>query len=226
MTQVIGNFNTLQMLRVRETATAELLTQQLPKVNVLTKTLVSGATDISDPEANTDFTSSSQDRVSSTSVPLIEPAHIVSLPKGQMFSFQAGGQLWKVRMPLPKPSTDDAMSPPMPDNVSPVPDIGLIIVGDEILSGKRADKHLSKTIELLGERGLSLSWARYVGDDRRQITAALRDAFAQPGIVFSCGGIGATPDDHTRACGAPSRACWPVTGARKACCNSKRPCTR
>lgn len=107
--QVIGNFNTLQMLRVRETATAELLTQQLPKVNVLTRTLVSGATDTSDPEANTDFTSSSQDRVSSTSVPLIEPAHIVSLPKGQMFSFQSGGQLWKVRMPLPKPSNNDAM---------------------------------------------------------------------------------------------------------------------
>jgi conjugative coupling factor TraD (TOL family) len=86
--QVIGNFNTLQMLRVRETATAELLTQQLPKVNVLTKTLVSGATDTSDPEANTDFTSSSQDRISSTSVPLIEPAHIVSLPKGQMSPFR------------------------------------------------------------------------------------------------------------------------------------------
>lgn len=95
----------------------------------------------------------------------------------------------------------------MPDNVSPVPDIGLIIVGDEILSGKRADKHLSKAIELLGERGLTLSWARYVGDDRRQITAALRDAFAQPGIVFSCGGIGATPDDHTRQCAAAALAC-------------------
>ncbi len=94
------------------------------------------------------------------------------------------------------------MSSPLSDNVSPVPDIGLIIVGDEILSGKRADKHLSKSIELLGERGLTLSWARYVGDDRRQITAALRDAFAQPGIVFSCGGIGATPDDHTRQCAA------------------------
>ena len=94
------------------------------------------------------------------------------------------------------------MNPTMSNNVSPVPDIGLIIVGDEILSGKRADKHLAKTIELLGERGLSLSWARYVGDDRRQITAALRDAFAQPGVVFSCGGIGATPDDHTRQCAA------------------------
>ena len=84
----------------------------------------------------------------------------------------------------------------------PVPEFGLVIVGDEILSGKRADKHLAKTIELLAERGLSLSWARYVGDDRRQITAALSDAFARPGIVFSCGGIGATPDDHTRQCAA------------------------
>ena len=107
--QVIGNFNTLQMLRVRETATAELLTNQLPKVNVQTRTLVSGATDTADPDARTDFTSSSQDRVTTTAVPLIEPAHIIALPKGQMFSFQEGGQLWKVRMPLPKPASDDAM---------------------------------------------------------------------------------------------------------------------
>ncbi|PSS58910.1 type IV conjugative transfer system coupling protein TraD [Pseudomonas sp. BBP2017] len=107
--QVIGNFNTLQMLRVRETATAELLTNQLPKVNVQSRTLVSGATDTADPDARTDFTSSSQDRVTTTAVPLIEPAHIIALPKGQMFSFQEGGQLWKVRMPLPKPASDDAM---------------------------------------------------------------------------------------------------------------------
>lgn len=107
--QVIGNFNTLQMLRVRETATAELLTNQLPKVNVQTRTLVSGATDTADPDARTDFTSSSQDRVTTTAIPLIEPAHIIALPKGQMFSFQEGGQLWKVRMPLPKPARDDQM---------------------------------------------------------------------------------------------------------------------
>ena len=107
--QVIGNFNTLQILRVRETATAELLTNQLPRVNVQTRTLVSGATDTADPDARTDFTSSSQDRVTTTAVPLIEPAHIIALPKGQMFSFQEGGQLWKVRIPLPKPASDDAM---------------------------------------------------------------------------------------------------------------------
>ncbi len=79
---------------------------------------------------------------------------------------------------------------------------GLIIIGDEILSGKRQDKHLPKVIELLAARGLALAWARYVGDHRGHITAALRDAFAGGDIVFSCGGIGATPDDHTRQCAA------------------------
>ncbi|MDO9286314.1 MAG: molybdopterin-binding protein [Aquabacterium sp.] len=79
---------------------------------------------------------------------------------------------------------------------------GLIIIGDEILSGKRQDKHLPKVIELLGARGLALAWARYVGDHRGHITAALKDAFDSGDIVFSCGGIGATPDDHTRQCAA------------------------
>jgi molybdopterin-biosynthesis enzyme MoeA-like protein len=79
---------------------------------------------------------------------------------------------------------------------------GLIIVGDEILSGKRQDKHLPKVIELLSERGLALAWARYVGDDRARITEVLRDAFASGDAVFCCGGIGATPDDHTRQCAA------------------------
>jgi molybdopterin-biosynthesis enzyme MoeA-like protein len=80
--------------------------------------------------------------------------------------------------------------------------IGLIIVGDEILSGKRADKHLPKFIELLAARGMSLSWARYVGDERERITADLRHAVTSGDLVFSCGGIGATPDDHTRPCAA------------------------
>ena len=79
---------------------------------------------------------------------------------------------------------------------------GLIIVGDEILSGKRADKHLPKVIELLAARGLPLSWAEYVGDDPARIVATLKRAFASGDVVFSCGGIGATPDDHTRQCAA------------------------
>ncbi len=83
-------------------------------------------------------------------------------------------------------------------SLSSVPSFGLIIVGDEILSGKRQDKHLTKVIELLSERGLSLSHADYVGDDPQRLTGTLARAFEQPGVVFSCGGIGATPDDHTR----------------------------
>jgi len=87
-------------------------------------------------------------------------------------------------------------------NPSPRPDFGLVIVGDEILSGKRADKHMPKVIELLAARGLQLAWAEYVGDSPERITATLARAFASGDIVFSCGGIGATPDDHTRQCAA------------------------
>ncbi len=79
---------------------------------------------------------------------------------------------------------------------------GLIVIGDEILSGRRQDKHLARVIELLAERGIALSGATYLGDDPPQIQAALRQAFASGDCIFSCGGIGATPDDHTRACAA------------------------
>ena len=77
---------------------------------------------------------------------------------------------------------------------------GAIIIGDEILSGRRQDKHLAKLIELLGERGLKLSWVRYVGDTPALLTQTLRETLATGDVVFSFGGIGATPDDHTRQC--------------------------
>ncbi|HMS04551.1 MAG TPA: molybdopterin-binding protein [Burkholderiaceae bacterium] len=89
-----------------------------------------------------------------------------------------------------------------PSLASDPPPFGLIVIGDEILSGKRADKHMPKVIELLAARGLALAWAEYLGDERERITAALRRAFDSGGVVFSCGGIGATPDDHTRQCAA------------------------
>ncbi len=75
---------------------------------------------------------------------------------------------------------------------------GALIIGDEILSGKRQDKHFVKVIEMLARRGLELSWCEYLGDDRARITAVLKRTFAGQDIVFSFGGIGATPDDHTR----------------------------
>ena len=52
--------------------------------------------------------------------------------------------------------------------------IGLIIVGDEILSGRRQDKHFSKVVELLSARGMQLGWAEFLPDDRDTLVAALR----------------------------------------------------
>jgi molybdopterin-biosynthesis enzyme MoeA-like protein len=80
--------------------------------------------------------------------------------------------------------------------------IGALIIGDEILSGKRRNKHLAHLIDTLGARGLKIDWARYEGDDRGRLTATLRQSFATGDIVFSFGGVGATPDDHTRQAAA------------------------
>ena len=79
---------------------------------------------------------------------------------------------------------------------------GAIIIGDEILSGNRQDKHLAKAIALLAARGFDLSWAQYLGDDPDLIVSTLRRTLAGEDVVFSFGGIGATPDDHTRQCAA------------------------
>jgi molybdopterin-biosynthesis enzyme MoeA-like protein len=79
---------------------------------------------------------------------------------------------------------------------------GAIVVGDEILVGKRQDKHLGFIIRALASRGLRLAWCEYHGDDPARLTAALKRTFASGDAVFSFGGIGATPDDHTRQCAA------------------------
>ncbi len=80
--------------------------------------------------------------------------------------------------------------------------IGLLIIGDEILSGKRQDRHFPKAIEIVRARGLSLSWSMYLPDDPETITEVLSSTMARDDVVFSFGGIGATPDDHTRQCAA------------------------
>lgn len=79
---------------------------------------------------------------------------------------------------------------------------GLIIIGDEVLSGRREDKHFATVVRMLAARGHVLGWARVLGDERPAITQALREALASGDVVFCCGGIGATPDDHTRQCAA------------------------
>ena len=99
--QVAGNFNTMIMLRVKELATAEMLTDQLPKVEVFTLMSVSGVNDSSEPGSGIDFSSRNEDRISVSEVPLLTPAELITLPKGQAFALLEGGQLWKIRMPLP-----------------------------------------------------------------------------------------------------------------------------
>ena len=79
---------------------------------------------------------------------------------------------------------------------------GAIIIGDEILSGKRVDQHFDKIKSLLGARGLRLSWAEYLGDERPRIAATLKRTLEAGDVVFSFGGIGNTPDDHTRQAAA------------------------
>jgi molybdopterin-biosynthesis enzyme MoeA-like protein len=80
--------------------------------------------------------------------------------------------------------------------------IGLIIIGDEILSGKRVDQHFPKVVQLLAARGLQLAWSEVLGDDPERITATLQRTFASGDIVLCCGGIVATPDDHKRQAAA------------------------
>ncbi|HKI63108.1 MAG TPA: molybdopterin-binding protein [Burkholderiales bacterium] len=77
---------------------------------------------------------------------------------------------------------------------------GALVIGDEILVGKRKDKHFDFLVAALAARGLRLAFCEYHGDDPARLTAVLKRTFASGDIVFSFGGIGATPDDHTRQC--------------------------
>lgn len=79
---------------------------------------------------------------------------------------------------------------------------GLIVIGDEIMRGKRQDKHMAKFVEIFAARGLHLSWVQYLGDERPRLIETLKRTLASGDVVFSCGGIGVTPDDHTRQAAA------------------------
>ncbi|MBO7081504.1 MAG: TraM recognition domain-containing protein, partial [Neisseriaceae bacterium] len=104
--QMAGNFNTMIMLRVLTENTAQMLTERLPEVRVVTGTLVSGAGDIAEMTKQEDFTSKNEDRISSETVPMLAPSDLCNLPKGQCFALLEGGHLYKIRLPLPKPATD------------------------------------------------------------------------------------------------------------------------
>ncbi len=79
---------------------------------------------------------------------------------------------------------------------------GLIVIGDEILGGRRRDRHFDFFRDLLAAHGHRLHWLQVLPDDPALLAARLRATMEEGLPVFSCGGIGATPDDHTRACAA------------------------
>ena len=74
--------------------------------------------------------------------------------------------------------------------------IHAIIIGDEILSGKREDKHLKHVTQKLRKNGFTLNKADFIPDDLDTIVSVIHSKLNQ--IVFCFGGIGATPDDCTR----------------------------
>ncbi len=79
---------------------------------------------------------------------------------------------------------------------------GLIVIGDEILFGRRQDRHMNHFREMLGSRGLRLARCWLLPDETSTLTDHLRFSMQSELPVFVCGGIGATPDDLTRPCAA------------------------
>lgn len=103
-----GNLNTLIMLRVKNEETANLLVKLLSEVGVVGHTQVSMVNDTPCGEDGVYFNTTNEDRVQTTSVPMIDVNDIISLPKGQAFVLVNGGELYKVRIPLP---INDGLAP-------------------------------------------------------------------------------------------------------------------
>ena len=137
--QVLGNVtNTLVMLRVADVETAELLTTRLGTVEVNMLMLVSGATDSSEPDSPVDFVSNTQERVSSQTTGLLEPGHLMQLPRGHAFVLMAGGRLYKTQWPeltdapRPLPADLDGIARDMAQRYQPVAGMALRTDADSL----------------------------------------------------------------------------------------------
>lgn len=104
--QISGNLNNMIMMRVKNKATAEILTNQLPNVNLIRAIQASSAADSSDDRDVLSFTSKNEDRIATESSEMLHPADLVQLPKGQGFALIEGGQLYKIRLPLFDPNEE------------------------------------------------------------------------------------------------------------------------
>ena len=114
--QILDNFNHLVMLRVRSVTTANLLAEQVPQVDVVHLTPMSGVTDTAAQGTGVDFTSRNDDIVTKTKVPMIEAADILELPQGQAFALLEGNRRYKIRIPL----ADSRNDPFVPESLKKV----------------------------------------------------------------------------------------------------------
>ena len=140
--QIAGNFNSLVMLRVKEMATAKLLTDQLPEVEIVSTIVASSVSDTNDPGDFADFASRNEDRITTVAAPMLSPSDLVQLPKGQAFALIHGGQLHKIRMPLPDASHD----PMMPNSLE--------AIGSELKSLAGADGSSSSAAVTIEGKGI------------------------------------------------------------------------
>lgn len=108
--QIIGNFNTLIMMRVRNIETAKLLTDQLPIVHVDDVTAVSGASKKQGGSIGL-FDDNNQSRIKEDKVPLIDPSYVMSLPKGQAFILKNGNKVFKFSVPMFDDKNEDVVIP-------------------------------------------------------------------------------------------------------------------
>ncbi|MBT8362117.1 MAG: competence/damage-inducible protein A, partial [Deltaproteobacteria bacterium] len=75
--------------------------------------------------------------------------------------------------------------------------VGLLIIGDEILGGRRTDKHFDHVCRYFNSHGVEIAWLYYLGDEQRALVEHLKIIRKRGDVCFCFGGIGATPDDRT-----------------------------
>ena len=114
--QMLGNFNTVVMLRVLNESTARLLVEKTNKVNVSDIATFSGSSDNPDITSSVRFHASTQSREVSQSVELLRTSDLAKLPKGQAFALLNGNTLYKLRIPLLRYNTREAV----PDDIDAV----------------------------------------------------------------------------------------------------------
>jgi conjugative coupling factor TraD (TOL family) len=183
--QILDNFNHLVMLRVRSVTTANLLAEQVPKVDVYKLMPMSGVTDTAAQGTGVDFTSRNDDIITSTQVPMIEASDVLELPQGQAFALLEGNRRFKIRIPL----ADSTNDPFVPES--------LLKVANDMKGRYRTSEHWAKETDWLGDQPLglrseglidpSLAMVAAMSEDDTQDTSAgdnERDSGSVGGVMY------------------------------------------